>query len=201
MSIRLLVIGEGERDNICVPLLVAGIVQRPIEHEFENWPRLHRRGSGQGLGRKLLFAMRQALDGAYQGLIATVDSDDCDGQVKLPELKSAREQARTTDKWVPAALGEPVPHLEAWLLDDPVAVRTAFSLAASTHINAPTKTKSPKDELNGLYERSGCSDPLLKTLEIICCELKLARCNHAKTTGFDDFAEDVEREIRPLYGP
>jgi len=198
MTLKLLFVGDGARDEAAVPQLVAGILDTEVGGDFEPWARLHRRGAGRGLGRKLLFSIRQALDRGSVGVVATVDADQFDASGKLPELKAAREQDRAKGHQLPAALGEAIPHLEAWLIDDPVAVRTAFGIPSSTEIMSPTKLKSPKDELNRLHGECGVARPVVEVLAAIACGVKSERCIHGEHTGFRQFAAEVASEIGPL---
>jgi len=116
----------------------------------------------------------------------------------LSDLKAARERDRTAGHNTPAALGEAIPHLEAWLIDDPVAVRGALKLEPATDIRSPTKIKSPKDELNKLHRDCVSELSLLELLESVAANLDPKRCNHQKDTGFDSFAGDVKAELGPL---
>ena len=195
MTLRLLIVGEGPRDEACVPRLVERILQSPVESQFENWARLHRRGSQRGLGRKLAYSMRQVKDRGLQGLVATVDSDQRGPSGKLKELKETRADEKALGKAVPAALGEAIPHLEAWLLDDERAVREALGLASDTEIPAPTKVREPKAELDLLI--AGCNPACepVEGLARICAAIALARCIHADATGFADFCADVRAEL------
>jgi hypothetical protein len=48
MTLRLLIVGEGPRDEACVPRLVERILQSPVEPQFEAWARLHRKAAQRG---------------------------------------------------------------------------------------------------------------------------------------------------------
>src|SRR5262249_36625969 len=138
-----------------------------VAGEFEPWKDLHLHGSPRGLSKKLLYMLRRARDRGAAGVVATVDADKFAGRTKLADLKSARSKDRDAGHTTPAALGEAIPHLEAWLLDDDVAVRTALNLHSATPIEAPTKIKSPKDELNRLCDSSGITQTILEILAAI----------------------------------
>jgi hypothetical protein len=200
MMLKLLFVGDGPRDEAAVPRLVAGLLGVAVSSEFEGWARLHRRGAGRGLARKLQFAIRQALDRRAAGVVATCDADQYRSSAKLTELRDAREQDRARGTVIPTALGEAIPHLEAWLLDDPVAVRTALGLSSTTEISSPTKVRSPKDELNRLHDEYGCTTTILETLTHIAAALSVRHCNHASETGFEEFTADVAQELGPLVG-
>ena len=58
--IRLLFVGDGERDAATIPRIVEIILSTSVGEEFRSWARLH--SSPRGYKRKLLFASRQARD-------------------------------------------------------------------------------------------------------------------------------------------
>jgi hypothetical protein len=99
---------------------------------------------------------------------------------------------------MPAALGEAVPHLEAWLLDDDVAVRSAFDFAPDTQIEAPTKVKSPKETLDKYHTASKTTKAVVETLAEIAANLAVTHCARSGHTGFHAFCEEVNRELAPL---
>jgi hypothetical protein len=196
MTLKLLVVGEGERDRAAVPCLVEGLLGVSLECQFERWPRLH--GAGRGYAKKLQFAVLQVANRGLQGLVGTVDSDDRHVARHLPKLQQARMTARATGNITPTALGEAIPHLEAWLLDDPVAVRQTLGFEASLEIKSPTKVESPKDELTGLCSRCSTRQPMTHHLATIAQQISMTRCIHAEQTGFKQFAADVRQELEPL---
>ena len=122
--IRLLFVGDGERDAAMNPPLVEVLTGAEVEATTRPWARLNVRG----YDRKLRFAIRQARDEGLQGVVATIDRDKSSGHDRLRELKAGRTRDRETAPPLPAALGAANPHAEAWLLDDPVAVRTVLGL-------------------------------------------------------------------------
>jgi hypothetical protein len=71
--IRLLFVGDGERDAATNPHLVSTIIGAPVAPATTGWPRLSRAGSGYD--RKLLFAIRTARHTGLDGVVATVDRD------------------------------------------------------------------------------------------------------------------------------
>src|SRR5436305_6917758 len=120
MTLNLLFVGDGPRDEAVVPRLVERILNVDVTGEFEPWKELHLHGSGKGLGKKLLYMLRRARDRGAAGVVATVDADKFTKKDKLTDLKGARNKDRESGHTTPAALGEAIPHLEAWLLDDGV---------------------------------------------------------------------------------
>ena len=196
---RLLFVADGPLDGVTVPRLVERILQVAVEAETVGWARLHQRGSGSGYGRKLRFAIRQARDGHQEGVVATVDVDRERRGRRLQELRTARAEDRATSPHLAVALGEAYPELEAWLLDDPAAVRQAMGLEKNQPVPTVRKAKDPKDTLEHLLSQSPrSSERPLHVWPNIAQLLEPPRCRHAKETGFADFQDDVRSELGPL---
>lgn len=201
MTLRLLIVGEGPRDEACVPRLVELILETTVDSSFEPWVRLHRKGARQGLGRKLLYSMRQLKDRGLQALIATANSDRPGSSGKLKELAEARAAEKAAGKAVPTALGAAIPHVEAWLIDDRAAVRQALHLPtdlSDLEIPSPTTVLHPQDELDGLIAQSDPRIPVIEALARIAAALEIERCENAVATGFSAFCADVQAELAPL---
>jgi hypothetical protein len=196
--IHLFFVGDGPRDEAAVPRLVERILNVPVRDEFSAWARLHRSGAGKGYGRKLRYATRQAKDRGADGLVATVDADKATKRTRLGELSDARDEDRASSPPFPTAIGEAVPHLEAWLLDDAEAVRHALQLAHDASIPTVRKTKDPKAKLDDLFALSYRKDEVLVLLTDIARELVPSRCRHASSTGFKGFADEVQSELGQL---
>jgi hypothetical protein len=195
--IRLLFVGDGERDVETNPPLVKTIVATDIQASHSAWKEL--RLAGGGHGRKLKFAVRQARDKGLHGVVATVDEDKSPSRERLKPLIAARKEDREKAPPVPTALGCAAPHAEAWLLDDPMAVRDVLHLDNETVIANVRKTKSPKDEIGKLHAQSPRSNESIKTiLGEIAASLVHDRCAHAKETGFAAFVAEIKDEIKPL---
>jgi len=195
--IRLLFVGDGERDAAMNPPLVKALTGSDVEPTARAWARLNL--GGRGYERKLRFAIRQARDEGLHGVVATVDQDRSPGHDRLQALKDGRSQDRETSPPLPTALGCATPHAEAWLLDDHVAVRSVLELDAETPVPTVRKAKSPKDTLTGLHTDSPRADvPIREILAEIAERLDPARCAHKDETGFAAFADDVRDEIGPL---
>ncbi len=192
---RLLFVGDGERDAQTVPCLVESILKTPIEFETRQWFHLH--GSGPGYDRKLLFALRLVRDQSACGLVATVDRDMDSRRRRLGQLRKGLEKDRKTHPPIPTALGEAVPHGEAWLLDDSVAVRDVLGLPASVKIPAVGKV-DPKDMLDGLISESSFASDHMTALRDIARAVDISRCKGAKKTGLAAFAKEVKSELGPL---
>ena len=150
--IRVLVVGDGPRDEAMVPAIVATVLGRPVEAQFEPWARLHDR-SGKGYGRKLRYAIAVARD-RRRALVATLDVDASPRRERMAELQQARDDARSRPDPVPTALGAANPHGEAWLLDDAVAVRSVLGLAADVPVPSVLRVRSPKGALEALMAES-----------------------------------------------
>lgn len=190
-------VGDGPRDEAAVPRLVERVLGAEVDTEFSAWVRLHARS---GYGRKLRYAIRRARDRNRKGVVATVDSDKAPPRERLRELRQARDDDRATSAPLPTALGEAVPHLEAWLLDDPVAVREALGLDPNESVPTIRKAKHPKTAINSLIEKSSDDRSVLDHLSEIARQCNPDRCRHASETGFKSFADDVNTELGPLAG-
>jgi len=195
--IRLLFVGDGERDAVTNPPLVASIIGTAVAPTTIPWPRLNQ--AGTGYSRKLLFAILKARDDGLQGVVATVDQDRSHGRQRLRELEAARTRDREANPPLPTALGAAEPHAEAWLLDDPVAIRTVLGLNTDARIQTVREVRSPKDEIHRLYRDSPrAEEPIRAILVEIAESLVPDRCQHSRETGFRHFVEDVRHEIGPL---
>jgi hypothetical protein len=193
--VRIQFVADGPRDEVVLPLLVARILGATVESSFTGWPRL----SGRGYKHKLVFAHMQAIDAGVDGLVAVVDRDRDSAGARMTALRQGREQERARTPEAPIALGQAEPHLEAWLLDDEVAVRRGLRLAAKHPIPNVAKCSNPKEEIETLREAAHEeNDSVLAALSRIAAEVEPARCAHAKRTGFKAFHDDVRHELRPI---
>lgn len=195
--IRLLFVGDGERDAATNPHLVTVITGAQVDPTTRPWARLNE--AGRGYDRKLLFAILQARQDGLDGVVAAVDRDTSHGRDRLRELQAARAKDREKYAPFPTAVGVADPHAEAWLLDDPVAVRTALRLPADALIPTVRQVESPKSEIVRLHRASPRSDEPVRAMLIeIAQALSVDRCQHSRETGFSQFVEDVRDEISPL---
>lgn len=199
MTLRLWLLGDGERDAAMLPPILEQALGEPVEVANERPAERSWHGltlAGGGYARKLAFAARQALDARADGLVAVVDQDRAEPRARLRELERGREQARARVA-TPVAIGEARPHGEAWLLDDAVAVRLALELPPAAAI--PTvrdgQAKPALDELIDASPRAG--ERPVDLLAEIARALDPGRCAHAKETGLADFVDDVRRELSP----
>ncbi len=126
--------------------------------------------------------------------MATLDSDHLKG--RLGELRKARDEEQAKQH-LPAAIGEAHPHGEAWLRDDPVAVVEVLRVPQDC-IPTVRNHRNPKQALQDLIDVSERSEGPTTLLEEIASCLDPGRCQHAKTTGFEAFANEVKRELGRL---
>jgi len=194
--IPLLFVGEGDLDEATVPPLVSRAIGRDVGREFDRWPQLH----GKGYQGKLRYVAIRAEVRGKAGLVVTIDSDSRDGcQDRLRRLREGREEIWSTKPGFPVALGCAIPHSEAWLLDDPVAVRKGLGLPQDAAVPNVRRCEYPKSDLIQLHENSPKRDDnRTEVWAAIATGLDEGRCNHAQETGFRDFVEDVRRELRFL---
>ncbi|MCH7885708.1 MAG: hypothetical protein IIC01_10715, partial [Planctomycetes bacterium] len=118
---RLLFVGDGDRDAATVPHLVEGILGLEITDEFRSWKKLRLQPKStprglRGYTPKLMYAVRAARSRGLDGVVATVDRDAEEPRSRLAKLQEGRDLDRREDPALPTALGEANPHGEAWLL-------------------------------------------------------------------------------------
>jgi hypothetical protein len=194
--IHLLFVGDGLLDAAVVPNIVATVTGSEVRADARHWARLH--GSGKGYRKKLRFAVRQAQANKWQGLVATIDADR-DGLNRLRQLRDERVVLREAEQPYPVAIGCADPHLEAWLIDDPVAVRIGLALERDAPVPNVRDCASPKGALEQLHRNSPRNgDSRQDVWGEIAIELERNRCPHATETGFSAFAQDLTDELGPL---
>jgi hypothetical protein len=192
--IRLLFVGDGPRDTAIMPAIVSTILAkqvRPDQLEPRVWARLH--DAGRGYDRKLLFALAQARADGLAGVVATVDSDKS-GSERLDKMRTARATDRARNPPIPIALGCADPHGEAWLLDDPDAIRAGLNLPVDHVVTSVRKTKNPKSVLEAIMSSKAGARPL-ELMETIALALVPSRCTHKMETGFEAFEREVKVEL------
>jgi hypothetical protein len=193
--IRIHFVGDGPRDGATVPHLVQKILGLDVDPSTNHWARLN--AGGQGYSRKVLFAILQAIDAGAAGLVAVVDRDKDDAWSRLRKLQEGRELHRQKRPPFPTALGEAVPHGEAWLMGDPIAIKEALDLKDDVAIPSLRRIKDPKGDLNRLIEISkhGRETDRMIVLGHIARLVDPERCMHIEETGFARFAVDVLSEF------
>ncbi len=192
--IPLLFVGDGARDAAMLPPIVSTILGKAVRPESRNWARLH--AAGRGYDRKLLFAFAAARADGLAGVVATVDSDKT-GRDRLAEMHAARARDRTKNPALPAALGCAEPHAEAWLLDDPTAIRAELNLPAAHSLPSVRQSNNPKAVLDEAMSATGTSR-YLDRIALVAGALVPSRCGHKKDTGFGAFEQDVAAELGKL---
>ena len=91
------------------------------------------------------------------------------------------------------------PHVEAWLIDDAVAVREGLSLEPDAEVPNVRRCRYPKDTLEELHSSSPRADDSSQDVwGDIARGLDRARCAHGAETGLEAFAEDLIAEMAPL---
>jgi hypothetical protein len=193
---QLLFLGDGLRDEAVIPKIVSSAVEYAQKNAFRAWRKvpLHK---NIGYKRRLLFALREARDDGLDGVVATVDRDSRPRRERLTELESAREADRNNVALTPikVAVGEAAPHVEAWLLDDPKAIRDALGLPSNAEIPNVRECPNPKDALHDIIQQCGRRDLEMVLLAEIAQQLTETRCNHRGETGFEAFLLDLKSEL------
>ena len=204
--IRVLIVGDGDRDAAVLPHLVSRLLGVEVEPEHRAWRsiRIHRLFRGRGFDRKLRFVVREAHE-AKRAVVAVVDQDRAKPRERLRALQEAREQDRAIGVRVATALGEARPHGESWLLDDEAAVRTGLHLPTEVKIPSTGAVKSPKDALQRLIDRSiAMGEPgrtVLACFEAVARCVDLTRCIRRDETGFSEVVDDLKTEFKDFILP
>lgn len=189
---RLRIIGDGPRDEGVLKCLVETLLGRSVEAGFRDWHRIRLRRPSYG--NKLKLELLNARADGDDGVVAVVDADREPRRARLRELAAGREEHRNTHGPFPAALGEARPHVEVWLLDDEKAVRAGLSLPGDHRVT--WNERDAKGALNEIIAAcAGSARRFVDHLPMIAREVRLERCNHRATTGFGDFAADIETEF------
>lgn len=171
---------DGPRDHAMVPVLVERWLELPHVAACHSWKdvRLQR---GGGYRRKLLYALRRAEQAEADAVVAVVDRDRA-GPERLRELEDARAEST-----LPAAVGEAVPHGEAWLVDDLVPLREVLGWPATDKL----PTGSPKAVLDQVCRSAPGGMPAMQAFGELAARVELARCRRASSTGLAAFQADV----------
>jgi hypothetical protein len=191
---------------VTLPPVVKSILKADFIPEATRWPRLHRREkkvpgySVKGYGLKLLYVLDSARAANADGVVACVDADKETRRERLKQMKVARQADRSERAGLPAALGEARPHNEAWLLDDPVAVREGLRLPQEHAVPNVAKCGSPKAMLEALHQESErTGERPIAVWAHIAARVDPARCAHRKKTGLQALVAEVQAELGPLF--
>ena len=163
---------------------------------------------GKGLRQKIRFARQRAKNAESSGMVFVLDSEGTskDREGKLKEL----ERGRTRGAAIPTAIGVAQPCIESWLLCDSPAIRRALALSKSPvlpddpeSLPAPCKDRrrNPKTllaEVGGVAKRkkelsTSEKDQIAEALNDL--SLLCDKC----PVSFAPFAEEVKKEIKPLF--
>ena len=204
---RIRVIGDGPHEQRVLPILLRRILAREVECETRDaWQHIHQKSITIGTHRlagyayRLYAAIRLAESKGLHGVAAVVDADKDGPHARFKQLTLARDAIRHESVLMPVAVGEAIPHGEAWLLDDPAAVREALGLPSGHDIPNVAKCPSPKDALQKLHSGGPrCGDLPRDIRTSIAERLEEQRCNHAEQTGFGPFVREVRSELAPLF--
>ncbi len=189
-------VGEGPRDEQSMPALVGSLTPIRFQATFSEWTkyRVH------SFRKKLRLALLLAREANANGLIASTDQDNV-RPAKLTELKEARAEDRQANPPIPTALAVPNPHLEAWLLDDKVAVQEVYGIPTERVPNVD-EVDNPKAELSALFrssELAASGHTEIETLKSIASRLNPTRCQHRQSTDLRAFLRDLKDEFRSVF--
>jgi hypothetical protein len=182
-----------------VPILVHQLCGRPTT-------MLAKRRSfaflqGKSLAQKVRFAKRQAFYNRSVGAVFVMDSegDDRKRHKVLDELSRGREQEQVS---LPLAVGVAQPCIEAWLLVDQEAIGRVTGHQPPQlpenpeSLPAPcqSETNNPKAILSGWGVRSSAQkDAIAKAIN------GTDRLEERCPRGFGSFAQEVRKQIKPLF--
>jgi hypothetical protein len=158
----------------------------PVSVKFQPWKAL-RVG---GYDKKMKFAVRVAFDERLDGVVAWAD-DDGANEDRLKKLRGGRNETTQTLN-VPAAVGVAVPHAEAWILDDPAAVRQVLGMEQEEPVPSVKVSQYPKTTLNVLCAQHCPGVRVMELLPRFCQALQPSRMVHSTHTGFEAFQKDFE---------
>jgi hypothetical protein len=191
-------LADGPREETTIPAIVRSVCPGAITSLFKSWSDITL-AKNSGYQRKLDFAIRTVLAEGWDGVVATVDCDRDKRGKKLGVLNGAREVHRrdTRVPQVRIAFGEAIPHFEAWLIDDPKAVRTALALHSSTEIPNVRDCVYPKATIDELVRMSPRQHEIPdSTLRgEIAQAIDEKRCNHRDETGFEAFMDELRANL------
>ncbi|MBI3819173.1 MAG: hypothetical protein HY286_10815 [Planctomycetes bacterium] len=207
MSVEIHLLVDGERDAKALPHIIHNILESKPECRSitsfspRHWKdlRFHNRDKKarlQGYAKKLQYIIDENHNGIGRAIVAVVDRDrDADG-ARVRELRSTRTDARLQAIRVPLAIGEAIPHGEAWLLPDRHVVAGVFEVDPA-EVNI--KAKSPKDELQRLGEKKITKEKFSDRLETLAKKVRVHVIADRSDNGFAEFAEDIKKELGSLF--
>ncbi len=100
---------------------------------------------------------------------------------------------------MPTALGQAIPHGEAWLLDDAEAVKKVLGLAAMEKVPGVKNKRGAKALLEEMLARSPRKgERPTEVWRELAGTIREKRCRAPRATGFAAFAADLRREFSSL---
>lgn len=87
---------------------------------------------------------------------------------------------------------------EAWLLDDPVAVRRGLGLSNDFQVPNIRDVKSPKETLEELRKESELPFDSILDVQRIVGHVDFTRYLHSDETGFKAFEKDVKHSLKSV---
>lgn len=208
------VVGEGKTDvgkptqqaerptEGVVPVLVFALCDRPATMRVKRKPMVHL--EGKGLWQKVRFAKRQAHYSGSHGAVFVNDTEG-DFRSRSQELHQGRN-AELPD--FPMAIGTPHPCIEAWLLCDPAAIKSALGLANVPSMpDEPEGLPAPRDDRENnpksfLHRCAGGAGSDLSAAEktrIAKAIAELVLLREHCPQSFAPFADEIETRIKPLF--
>ena len=163
----------------------------------------------KGLSRKVRLAQQRAITRRSSGVVFVLDSEG-NAEVRAKKIKELDDGRRMKSDLIPTAIGVAQPCIESWLLCDGPAIRRAMDLSRSPELpDEPESLPAPQDNqqhnaktvltaaggaANQKKELSAAEkDRIAKALN----DLQLLR--DGCPLSFVPFADEVEREIKPLF--
>jgi hypothetical protein len=209
---------DDDGDERAGPLrhLIQGVLGHPDGLEIECRKLGHVHGGREthgmrGYAKKVHRAIRDAQRNGHAGIIVVIDRDGASGDRRLGNLQQGRERAREQDgergkPSLPCALGVAQEMVESWLLGDAAAWRRAFGLDApapptdpEVNTGAGGSPRCAKRMLERRLEQAGAQPNFMSYTELarhIQAEELVRSCPRS----FRPFAEELRREIGPIYG-
>jgi hypothetical protein len=181
-------VADGPRDAAMMPALLSNMAGKTVEVDFKPWKDI-RVG---GYPRKVKWALRVALADSFHAVVLWADAD-AEGPERLRTLRDA-VRADPTSTVVPTVVGVPDPHAEAWLLDDPVAVRAVLQLQPEHPV--PRAGPGSKALLNKLSEQSQRGLNGIPLMAALAETVKAERMLQPDATGFSAFEKSFQAATR-----
>ena len=186
-----------------VPILLHALCGKPANMLVKRYgmPFMQQKGT---LPQKVRFAKRQARLNRSAAAVFVVDSEG-DLKGRMGDLAKGRKMESGE---FPMAIGVAHPCIEAWLLADGAAIRRACNLASNPNVpDEPESLPAPRHDRrdNPKTALASAARAGQKELSVAGKERIAAAMNHMDLVrtrcprSFAPFADEVDREIRPLF--